>query len=80
MPKQNSDSNSTAVAKSLFVRCRYCGQKNTVRQDYKNNSANCGRCKMPLSNDPHKKFADSRWNIRAEKKRLTFARRFSRKC
>ncbi|MBA2737546.1 MAG: M48 family metallopeptidase [Pyrinomonadaceae bacterium] len=58
MPKQNSDSNSTAVAKSLFVRCRYCGQKNTVRQDYKNNSANCGRCKMPLSNEPHKKFAD----------------------
>ncbi|HEY0657666.1 MAG TPA: M48 family metallopeptidase [Pyrinomonadaceae bacterium] len=58
MPKQNSDSNPTAVAKSLFVRCRYCGQKNTVRQDYKNNSANCGRCKLPLSNEPHKKFAD----------------------
>ena len=58
MPKKNSDSNPTAVAKSLFVRCRYCGQKNTVREDYKNNSANCGRCKMPLSNEPHKKFAD----------------------
>lgn len=58
MAKQNSDSNSTAVAKSLFVRCRYCGQKNTVRDDYRNNSANCGRCKLPLSNEPHKKFAD----------------------
>src|SRR4028119_1737115 len=58
MAKQNSDSNSTAVAKSLFVRCRYCGQKNTVREDYRNNSANCGRCKLPLSNEPHKKFAD----------------------
>ena len=58
MPKQNSDNSSSAVARSLFVRCRYCGQKNTVREDYKNNSANCGRCKLPLSNEPHKKFAD----------------------
>jgi len=23
-----------------------------------NNSANCGKCKLPLSNEPHKKFAD----------------------
>lgn len=60
MPKKNSDSNnqSAAVAKSLYVRCRYCGQKNTVREDYKNGQANCGKCKMPLSNEPHKKFAD----------------------
>jgi Zn-dependent protease with chaperone function len=60
MPRKNSDSDnqSTAVARSLFVRCRYCGQKNTVREDYKNNTANCGRCKLPLSNEPHKKFAD----------------------
>ncbi len=60
MPKKkpDSDSESTAVAKSHFVRCRYCGQKNSVKSDYKNNAANCGRCKLPLSNEPHKKFAD----------------------
>jgi Zn-dependent protease with chaperone function len=58
MPKKDSDNSSTAVAKSLYVRCRYCGQKNTVKEDYKNNTANCGRCKLPLSNEPHKKFAD----------------------
>ena len=60
MAKKKSDpeSESTAVAKSLFVRCRYCGQKNTVKADYKNDAANCGRCKLPLSNAPHKKFAD----------------------
>ncbi|MCA1589859.1 MAG: M48 family metallopeptidase, partial [Acidobacteria bacterium] len=44
--------------KSIFVRCRYCGQKNSVKPEYKNNSANCGKCKLPLSNEPHKKFAD----------------------
>jgi Zn-dependent protease with chaperone function len=49
---------SEALAKSHFVRCRYCGQKNGVKADYKNNSANCGKCKLPLSNAPHKKFAD----------------------
>ncbi|MCA1608408.1 MAG: M48 family metallopeptidase, partial [Acidobacteria bacterium] len=37
---------------------RYCGQKNSVKPEYKNNSANCGKCKLPLSNEPHKKFAD----------------------
>lgn len=60
MAKKKSDpeGESTAVAKSLFVRCRYCGQKNTVKADYKNDDANCGRCKLPLSNAPHKKFAD----------------------
>ncbi|HEV8590617.1 MAG TPA: M48 family metallopeptidase, partial [Pyrinomonadaceae bacterium] len=49
---------SEAIEKSHFVRCRYCGQKNAVKADYKNNSANCGKCKLPLSNEPHKKFAD----------------------
>lgn len=60
MAKKKPDSNgeATAVTKALFVRCRYCGQKNSVKADYKNNSANCGRCKLPLSNEPHKKFAD----------------------
>ena len=46
------------LTKSHFVRCRYCGQKNSVKSDYKNNAANCGKCKLPLSNEPHKKFAD----------------------
>jgi Zn-dependent protease with chaperone function len=56
MAKKKDD--SEAVEKSLFVRCRYCGQKNNVKEGYKNNSANCGKCKLPLSNEPHKKFAD----------------------
>jgi len=42
--------------KSHSITCRYCGQKNNVKADYKNNDANCGRCKLPLSNEPHKKF------------------------
>lgn len=61
MPKKkpDSDSESTDIAKSHFVKCRYCGQKNSVKADYKNTpAANCGRCKLPLSNEPHKKFAD----------------------
>jgi Zn-dependent protease with chaperone function len=58
MAKKDSDNQSTAAAKSLYVRCRYCGQKNSVKEDYINNKANCGRCKLPLSNEPHKKFAD----------------------
>jgi Zn-dependent protease with chaperone function len=56
--KQDSDSGSNAPGKAHFVRCRYCGQKNAVKADYENNSAICGRCKLPLSNEPHKKFAD----------------------
>ena len=55
MPKKDS---SAAVAERYSVRCRYCGQKNSVREDYKNNEAVCGRCRLPLSNEPHKKFAD----------------------
>ena len=49
---------SEGIQKSHFVRCRYCGQKNSVKPDYHNDTANCGRCKLPLSNAPHKKFAD----------------------
>ncbi len=47
-----------AMTKSFSVRCRFCGQKNAVKEGYKNGSANCGKCKLPLSNEPHKKFAD----------------------
>jgi Zn-dependent protease with chaperone function len=57
MAKKSTDS-SSAAAKGKNVRCRYCGQKNTVRANYINGQANCGRCKLPLSDDFHKKFAD----------------------
>lgn len=49
---------SAAIAEKHNIRCRYCGQKNFVREDYQNGEAKCGRCKLPLSNEPHKKFAD----------------------
>lgn len=61
MPKKKPEEDGeepTSMTKTLFVRCRYCGQKNTVKEGYKNNAAVCGRCKLPLSNEPHKKFAD----------------------
>lgn len=57
MAKKGSESTG-AVAVSNYVRCRYCGQKNNVRDGFKNGQATCGRCKLPLSNEPHKKFAD----------------------
>jgi Zn-dependent protease with chaperone function len=37
------------------IRCRYCGQRNQVKEE--NGSAVCGRCRLPLSDEPHKKFA-----------------------
>ena len=55
MPKQDS---TAAIAEKYSVRCRYCGQKNAVKEDYVNDEAKCGRCRLPLSNAPHKKFAD----------------------
>jgi Zn-dependent protease with chaperone function len=60
MAKKNDDSDGgpTAIKKSLSVRCRYCGQRNAVKEDYENDSAVCGKCKLPLSNEAHKKFAD----------------------
>ncbi|HSI87566.1 MAG TPA: M48 family metalloprotease [Pyrinomonadaceae bacterium] len=56
--KKGDEGDSTAVTKGLSVRCRYCGQRNAVKEGYKNDSANCGRCKLPLSNKAHKKYAD----------------------
>lgn len=38
------------------VRCRYCGQLNQTRAD--GGQAKCGRCRLTLSGEPHKKFAD----------------------
>ncbi|MGD9561374.1 MAG: M48 family metallopeptidase [Pyrinomonadaceae bacterium] len=59
MPKKKDDeSGSAEIAKGHSVRCRYCGQKNSVKPDFKDRSANCGKCKLPLSSEPHKKFAD----------------------
>src|SRR6266498_6133717 len=37
------------------VRCRYCGQRNQAGPG--EGQPRCGRCRLPLSEDPHKKFA-----------------------
>lgn len=39
-----------------FIRCRYCGQRNNIRSE--SGTARCGRCRLTLSDEPHKKFAD----------------------
>src|SRR5436190_17272346 len=57
MAKKKSEE-PAPLAKSNSIRCRYCGQNNAVKADFKNNEANCGKCKLPLSDQPHKKFAD----------------------
>src|SRR5215470_7976142 len=57
MPRKKSDGDA-AIEKGHYVRCRYCGQRNAVKADFKNGDAACGRCKLPLSDEPHKKFAD----------------------
>ncbi|HEX8491710.1 MAG TPA: M48 family metallopeptidase [Pyrinomonadaceae bacterium] len=38
------------------IRCRYCGQRNQTRSE--SGAAKCGRCRLPLSTEPHKKFAE----------------------
>lgn len=48
------DSNQNA---NQTMRCRYCGQLNQTRHE-SNGDAKCGRCRLPLSDKPHKKFAD----------------------
>lgn len=54
-----ANENPTGAAPEKYsVRCRFCGQKNSVKEDYKNGEAVCGRCRLPLSNAAHKKFAD----------------------
>jgi Zn-dependent protease with chaperone function len=37
------------------IRCRYCGQLNNVRGEGR--AARCGRCRLTLSEEPHRKFA-----------------------
>ena len=56
MPKKKDE--ETSLSKPQSVRCRYCGQKNNVKADFKNGDAVCGKCRLPLSDEPHKKFAD----------------------
>jgi len=57
MPKKKPEpSGSDSLSTRLSVKCRYCGQKNAVRADYKAHDANCGKCKLPLSDAPRKTF------------------------
>ena len=47
---------SALEATSDAIRCRYCGQRNQVRAG-QDSEARCGRCRLLLSDAPHKKFA-----------------------
>jgi len=42
---------------SANIRCRFCGQLNKTSPTFGIESARCGRCRLPLSDEPHKKFA-----------------------
>jgi Zn-dependent protease with chaperone function len=48
-----ADSDSELEA-TEFVRCRYCGQRNQTKPG--TSEARCGRCRLLLSDEPHKKF------------------------
>ena len=50
------EDNSALVSQRNSVRCRYCGQRNQVHEE-KNGELRCGRCRLLLSAEPHKKFA-----------------------
>src|ERR1043165_4584427 len=47
--------NEDLISNLPSIRCRYCGQRNQIRTDA--GDARCGRCRLPLSDAPHKKFA-----------------------
>src|SRR5438552_5731260 len=53
MPEEES---SALESTRRSIRCRYCGQRNQVR-DGAEAEARCGRCRLLLSEEPHKKFA-----------------------
>jgi Zn-dependent protease with chaperone function len=38
-------------------RCTYCGQRNQISESRPLDTARCGRCRLPYSAVPHKKFA-----------------------
>src|SRR5919107_5049654 len=47
--------NQDSINNLPSIRCRYCGQRNQIRSE--NGEPRCGRCRLPLSEAPHKKFA-----------------------
>jgi Zn-dependent protease with chaperone function len=53
MPDEESSALETT---SGSIRCRYCGQRNHIREE-ESVEARCGRCRLLLSEEPHKKFA-----------------------
>ena len=42
---------------STQFRCTYCGQRNQISESKSLETARCGRCRLPYSAVPHKKFA-----------------------
>ena len=56
--KKSDETPNESITTGNFIRCRFCGQKNAVKADFDENKAVCGKCRLPLSNAPHKKFAD----------------------
>ena len=52
----NPESNVESIG-GAQLRCRFCGQLNQTRPEA-NGEAKCGRCRLPLSDAPHKKFAE----------------------
>src|SRR5260221_13901054 len=53
MPDEESSALDTTPR---FIRCRYCGQRDQVREEH-DAAARWGRCRLLLSDAPHKKFA-----------------------
>jgi len=51
----SSDESSLTSDNGEFIRCRYCGQRNSTRDE--SGTARCGRCRLTLSSEPHKKFS-----------------------
>lgn len=54
---KNTSEETEALEPSKYIRCRYCGQKNQTKNNGKSGAV-CGKCRLPLSNEPHKKFAE----------------------
>src|ERR1700730_10135672 len=50
------DQSSALESTGRPIRCRYCGQRNQVREQ-EDAETRCGRCRLLLSEEPHKKFA-----------------------
>ncbi|HEY5074189.1 MAG TPA: M48 family metallopeptidase [Pyrinomonadaceae bacterium] len=50
------DESSALDTTRRSIRCRYCGQRNQIREG-EDVEARCGRCRLRLSAEPHKKFA-----------------------